>query len=840
MLKRMMCVVLCLVLLVGCFATGVPAYAAEPSSVRVLYIPLDDRTMNDQQARLMAEGMEMTLMMPERDLYATKLDGGEKNSNGTQYGDRGALFEYLQANADEADLFILSLDQLLSGGLMNSRCLEELSPIVLSDGTEVSEYDVIDYIAQLAQEKPVYIIDSIQRLATSNEFGGYDLVDYTLSRRYGRVGRPMLTGSDLTLENIIENYNLSQNGTEAYLQAGFSVKELAYFLGTADFVETPDISEDLEVHSMTNQDYDGDVFAGAQEVMASQVADSGQGEGTDEGDDPGEAQKSNSLLAKYLRIRQRKITLLDYALRTLSGMERVYYILGVDDSTEGNSIHVNEIAYAQSLMHENDQIFSALDGLAQTALAQAYQNYCGNPQIRFSVTYYGNDKEDVGTFNYQTNAQMIEKLISYHNGVLVTEEPDVSLLVYTTSDDENERNRDMLDLISQINQNEADHVPTILMDFAGAESTTLKELYLDGIHMGMLLSYSGDGDGVVRVHMAISQGVGRYLYLREADSPTEDAQESFVKSLLWSFVNEYYSSTGGRADMQNYLAARGYGSSFGDISPIKVSDIHARLTAVVKDYGEGVTDNFATSNFIASLKPYRLGSISSAGISSCWFPWLRQFEIDGEVTCELSENPRETVLHPQYCNGITKDRFYPNEPLTREQAAKMLNVISSTELLDESECRFQDVTPWARPYVAAAEKAGYIKGYPDGTFQGNKQITRKEFAQMLFQYMKEKGIVLEKQSNVTFKDVDRNGKEWFVEAVYVLGDAEIIQGYLDGRFMPDNLITRAEAVAMLGRLFERQEELGSGLMKVCRYTDVPAAFWGYGAIQDASLTHFLN
>lgn len=844
MIKRITCVLLSLVLMVGCLITGAPAYAGEETDpVKVLYIPLDDRTLNDQQARLMAEGMELCLMMPERDLYATKLDGGEKNSNGTQFGDRGALFEYLKANADEADIFILSLDQLLSGGLMNSRCIEELSPIVLSDGTEVTEYEVIDYIAQLAQTKPVYIIDSIQRLATSNGYGGYDLVDYTLSRRYGRVGRPVLTGSDLTLENIIESYELDENGADAYLHAGFSVKELAYFLGTADYVETPDISEDLEVHALTDQDFDGDVFAGAEEVMAPVVASAepGQesGESGDE-EDPDQDQKDNSLLARYLRIRQRKLRLLDYSLRTLSGKENIYYLLGVDDSTEGNSIHVNEIAYAQSLMHENDQIFSATDGLIQTALAQAYQNYQGSAQIRFAVTYYGDDKEDVGTFNYQTNAQMIENLISYHNGVLVSEDPDISVLVYTTSNDGKKRNRDMLDLVSQINQNEADHVPTILLDFAGTESTTLKELYLDSIHMGMLLSYSGEADGVVRVHMAISQGVGRYRYLKETAYPTEAAQESFMESLLWSFVNEYYVTTGGRADMQNYLSARGYGSHFVDISQTKLADVHARLSVVVQQYAEGIVENFASSNYIASLKPYRLGSVSSAKVLSCWFPWLRQSEIDGEMECRLSETARETVLHPLYCNGITKDMFYPNEPLTREQATKMLNMISSTEVLDATDCRFPDVTYWARPHVAAAEKAGYIKGYPNGTFLGTKQITRAEFSQMLVQYMEAKGVVLEKKTSATFGDVKRNGKEWYTKAVYTLADGGIIRGYLDGTFQPNNQITRAEAVAMLGRLFGRQEELGQGIMQISRYVDVYPEFWGYRDIQDASLTHFLN
>lgn len=834
MMKRFACVFLFLLLMADSVFSGVPVYAAQESTqLNVLYIPLDDRTQNDHQARLMAEGMEINLMMPERDLYATKLDGGATNSNGTQFGDRGALFEYLKENADSADILILSMDQLLSGGLMNSRCMEACSTIVLSDGTEMTEYDVIDYISELAKTKPVYIIDSIQRLATSNGFLGYDLVDYTLSRRYGKVARPVLGDSELTLENVIANYNRSINGTYAYLRAGFSVKELAYFLGKADFVETPEISEDMEIYSIKDQDYVGDVFEGAEQVIASSSLELGEEEKTGE-------ENGDSLLTRYLRIRERKITLLDYSLRTLSGMQNVHYLLGVDDSTNGNSIHLNEIAYAQSLMHPNDHIFSAVDGLFQTALTQAYLNYWGRNQIRFTVTYYGDTKEEVGTFNYQTNAQMVENLISYHDGVLVTENPDVSVLVYTTSDDQTAQNRNMLDLISQVNQNEADHVPTILVDFAETESASLKELYLDGIHMGMLLGYSGEADGVVRVNMAISQGVGRYLYLSETDEPSQDAQERFMESLLWSFVNEYYYTKGGKSDMEAYLAGQGHGASFGEVDSGELLDIHDRLTETVKQYAEGVLDNFASSNYISSLKPYKLGAVSAAETSSCCFPWLRQFEIDGEVQCELSETAGETVLHSQYCNGITKEQFCPDEPLTREQATKMLDMISGTEPMEKTDCEFEDVANWAKPYVAAAEKAGYIKGYPDGTFRGSEEITRAEFSKMLVQYMQVEGITLEKQDSVSFADVDRNGKKWYTDAVYLLADGGIICGYKDGTFLPDSQITRAEAVTMLGRLFKREEELGAGIMQISRYTDVSTKFWAYKAIQEASLTHFLN
>ncbi|WP_028255070.1 S-layer homology domain-containing protein, partial [Veillonella magna] len=50
---------------------------------------------------------------------------------------------------------------------------------------------------------------------------------------------------------------------------------------------------------------------------------------------------------------------------------------------------------------------------------------------------------------------------------------------------------------------------------------------------------------------------------------------------------------------------------------------------------------------------------------------------------------------------------------------------------------FSDVTPsdWAYQSVSQLAAAGVINGYPDGTFQGQKNITRYEMAQMVAKAM---------------------------------------------------------------------------------------------------------
>ena len=50
---------------------------------------------------------------------------------------------------------------------------------------------------------------------------------------------------------------------------------------------------------------------------------------------------------------------------------------------------------------------------------------------------------------------------------------------------------------------------------------------------------------------------------------------------------------------------------------------------------------------------------------------------------------------------------------------------------------FSDVTPdsWAYQAVSQLAAAGIVNGYPDGTFKGQKDITRFEMAQMIAKAM---------------------------------------------------------------------------------------------------------
>lgn len=87
-----------------------------------------------------------------------------------------------------------------------------------------------------------------------------------------------------------------------------------------------------------------------------------------------------------------------------------------------------------------------------------------------------------------------------------------------------------------------------------------------------------------------------------------------------------------------------------------------------------------------------------------------------------------------YFTGTSKTTASPQDTLTREQATVMLgrNLMLREELgesLDFTDGR--QLSDWSRGIVKRAADEGIVKGYPDGSFQPQRSITRGEVAAML-------------------------------------------------------------------------------------------------------------
>ncbi len=142
---------------------------------------------------------------------------------------------------------------------------------------------------------------------------------------------------------------------------------------------------------------------------------------------------------------------------------------------------------------------------------------------------------------------------------------------------------------------------------------------------------------------------------------------------------------------------------------------------------------------------------------------------------------------------------------------------------------YPDVLPnyWVYDQVNHIGTLGIIKGYPDGKFKPEGNITRAELATLLVRTkMGTQAAIAETRPVMLFKDVPV--KHWAYTFITKASKAEIVKGYPDGTFKPSDNITRAEGLAMIARFGGVTEEVYANIFR-----DVDATHWAAKIIAGA-------
>ena len=112
--------------------------------------------------------------------------------------------------------------------------------------------------------------------------------------------------------------------------------------------------------------------------------------------------------------------------------------------------------------------------------------------------------------------------------------------------------------------------------------------------------------------------------------------------------------------------------------------------------------------------------------------------------------------------------------------------------------------------------AAYVTGYEDNTIKPDNNITRAEAAALISRISS--GFDSDKDYDVSkFADVDSGA--WFAKNVGYAAENNIVRGYEDGSFRPQNTITREEFAAMICR-FMKYDTSASEV-----FSDVPSEHW---------------
>lgn len=155
------------------------------------------------------------------------------------------------------------------------------------------------------------------------------------------------------------------------------------------------------------------------------------------------------------------------------------------------------------------------------------------------------------------------------------------------------------------------------------------------------------------------------------------------------------------------------------------------------------------------------------------------------------------LLQAGYVNGYGNRQLYPDRPITRAEAAVMLDRI--LKLTSTAAPGFHDITAdhWAYDAVSRLYKAGIINGLTPSLFAPDRNITRMEMLTMLAKATGKKGM---SSGDAPFSDVLAG--YWGSPILRQMKQEGWAEGYPDGTFRPDRSATRAELMSLTVRMLK--------------------------------------
>ncbi|MCX6734419.1 MAG: S-layer homology domain-containing protein [Candidatus Peregrinibacteria bacterium] len=171
--------------------------------------------------------------------------------------------------------------------------------------------------------------------------------------------------------------------------------------------------------------------------------------------------------------------------------------------------------------------------------------------------------------------------------------------------------------------------------------------------------------------------------------------------------------------------------------------------------------------------------------------------VDGISQVDVKPSSTSNSIFTVAKNQTKPKIIYADQKLYKEDSIEIMDSFSFFDLDLTGKLHayqnFSDVTD-LQPNAKAINllyKDGIIKGYDDGKFRPDGEVTRAELTKMIVSALSSPGI---NDFNSCFPDVK---KEWFAPYVCYAKDHKWISGFSDGQFHPNDKVTRVEAIKII-------------------------------------------
>ncbi len=198
----------------------------------------------------------------------------------------------------------------------------------------------------------------------------------------------------------------------------------------------------------------------------------------------------------------------------------------------------------------------------------------------------------------------------------------------------------------------------------------------------------------------------------------------------------------------------------------------------------------------------------------------------------------EHPTHVGYINGYPDGSVQPDGYITREEMAAILYRVTNHEYEKPFAVTgevFPDVEKerWSVKDIEYMADKGVIYGYLDGEFKPRRNLTRAEFAALIYRFT---NIDEAKSDKNPFSDLEES--HWAYDEILALNESGLVQGYEDKTFKPENSITRAEVMTVMNKILGRKPlESYVKSLGFNPYNDLKEEKWYYVIVLEATITH---
>ncbi len=154
------------------------------------------------------------------------------------------------------------------------------------------------------------------------------------------------------------------------------------------------------------------------------------------------------------------------------------------------------------------------------------------------------------------------------------------------------------------------------------------------------------------------------------------------------------------------------------------------------------------------------------------------------------EFSQSKILGDEFINGLAEVSFVSSSEgdvsIQLEYGRQSDQVVLSNQLfsdLDEANPSF--------PAVSYLFKKGTVSGYPDGSFQPEKTVSRVELLKLAYS-----GFDQEVRQGLQVNFSDTQNGTWYSDFLGTAYEQGVVQGYNDGSFKPEQGVNRVEALKM--------------------------------------------